>query len=453
MRHLAVRLVAVAGVIAARTALADPQRTPDQTKADRLFSEGRALAKAHRFAEACERFAASDALERTFGTAVNLGECAARGGHPGRAWQLYDAAARVAERDGAHDLAKFARDRAAGLAPQLCTVVVTIADPAPGMTVRIGDREEPPAAEIRALVEPGDIEVVVATADAPALRRTLHGAAGAVVTLDVPPRAPGPTAPRAAAPIPGFVVIERFDARSRAGVDFTYLQATEPDFEDRPTSLRFEVHARYVDPASGFGGYLQVPLAYTHHSDILGDEFTATSVGDIELGGLFVHTLPARDITLVVHAGATLPTGETGSNEQSAANLASLVALPELHDAVPRGISAMLGASVSVRRDKLFARLDLGGDWNLSSSNPSGPGAAIHYDAGAGLDLGSVAVMLELENALLTKDQSGLHAIALSVRAELPPASPYTAIIVPLGSGISNFVELAVIAGIEFTLP
>ncbi|HEY0989791.1 MAG TPA: hypothetical protein VGD80_22135 [Kofleriaceae bacterium] len=452
MRDLPVRLVAAAGLVAARAPLVDAQGTPDHARADRLFTEGRALAKAHHYAEACERFAASDTLERTFGTAVNLGDCASRDGHPGRAWQLYDVAARMAERDGAHELAKFARGRATALAPQLCTVVVTIADPTPRMTVRIGDRDEPPAPEIRALVEPGDIEVVVAAADAPPLRRTLHGAAGSVVTLDVPTRTPRSSAPHAAPPIPGFVVIDRFDGRSRAGFDFTYLRATEPDLEDRPTSLRFEVHARYVDPSSGFGGYLQVPLAYTHHSDILGDEFTATSVGDIELGGLLVRTLSARDITLVVHAGATLPTGETGNNEQSAANLASLVALPQLYDAVPRGISAMLGASASLRNDKLFAHLHLGGDWNLASHDPSGAGAAIHYDAGAGIDLGSLAVMLELENAWLTKDRSGLHAIALSARAELAPTSLYTAIIAPLGSGVSSLVDLAVVIGVELTL-
>src|SRR5204863_8164314 len=105
MRDLAARLVVAAGVIAARAALAGPE----QARADQLFAEGRALAKARRFAEACERFAASDALEHTFGTTVNLGDCAARDGHLARAWQLYSDAAQLAESDGAPDRTRFAR--------------------------------------------------------------------------------------------------------------------------------------------------------------------------------------------------------------------------------------------------------------------------------------------------------------------------------------------------------
>src|SRR5438874_1754891 len=101
--------------------------------ADRLFEEGRLLAKQDRFAEACDRFAKSDAIRRTFGTAVNLGDCAKRDGHARLAWQLYDDAARCAERDGAADLARFARLRARSVAGELCTIIVAIEDPAPDM--------------------------------------------------------------------------------------------------------------------------------------------------------------------------------------------------------------------------------------------------------------------------------------------------------------------------------
>jgi hypothetical protein len=152
--------------------------------ADRLFEEARAFAKASRYAEACARFAQSDAIVHTFGTAVNLGDCAERDGHPDRAWRLYDDAAHKAERDGATDRARFARDRAAALAPMLCTVIVTIAYPTiPGLTIHIDDRDVPPAPVIRTLVEPGRIEVVVSAPSAPEQRRTLYGAAGSVVSV------------------------------------------------------------------------------------------------------------------------------------------------------------------------------------------------------------------------------------------------------------------------------
>ncbi|HMG24567.1 MAG TPA: hypothetical protein VK607_24690, partial [Kofleriaceae bacterium] len=84
----------------------------------------------------------------------------------------------------------FAREQAAALAPRLSTIVVTIADPSvAGMTVRIGDRELPPASEVRALVDPGEIEVVVSAAGVPLLRKTLRGVAGSVATAHLP--APG----------------------------------------------------------------------------------------------------------------------------------------------------------------------------------------------------------------------------------------------------------------------
>jgi hypothetical protein len=158
--------------------------TAQLADADRLFEEGRALAKDGRYAEACVRFAQSDAIEHTFGTAVNLGDCAERDGHPDRAWRLFDDAAHKAERDGMANRAQFARRRAAALAPMLCTVIVTITDPSlPGLTIHIDERDVPPAPEIRTLVQPGRIEIVVAAPGLPEQRRTLYGAASSVVSV------------------------------------------------------------------------------------------------------------------------------------------------------------------------------------------------------------------------------------------------------------------------------
>jgi hypothetical protein len=127
--------------------------------------------------------------------------------------------------------------------------------------------------------------------------------------------------------------------------------------------------------------------------------------------------------------------------------------MPEIYNALARGVTATLGASAAFRRDRLFAHLDLGVDWNIYSHAPSAAGEALHYDAGAGIDLGSVAIMLESENALLSSDRGSLHAVALSARTELDAVSVYAAIVAPLGGDLSDAVELAVIAGAEFTFP
>src|SRR5262249_13920490 len=138
-------------------------------------------------AAACRKFEQSDTLQRTFGTALNLGDCAARDNHLALAWQLYDEAARLAERDGAANRAQFAHDRAAALEPRLCNVIVTLVDPAvAGLSVRIADRDLPPAAKIRVFVDPGDVDVTVTAPRTPGLHQTVHGGAGATVTVNVP---------------------------------------------------------------------------------------------------------------------------------------------------------------------------------------------------------------------------------------------------------------------------
>lgn len=175
---------------AARSVHAEPavtkQDSPSVADADRWFQEGRALAKQGRFAEACALFTQSDAIKRTFGTAVNLGDCANRDGHARLAWQLYSEATRLADRDGAVDLARFSRQRASSVASALCTIVVTLEDSAvTGLTVRIGGRDVPPATEIRELVEPGEVDVVIATPSAQVVRKARCSTAGELATVAV----------------------------------------------------------------------------------------------------------------------------------------------------------------------------------------------------------------------------------------------------------------------------
>jgi hypothetical protein len=180
--------VLMIGVVAAHTVSpvhAEPTPIVQQSDADRLFEQGRMLAKQNRFAEACECFTRSDALQRTFGTAVNLGDCAKRDGRAALAWQLYDDASRLADRDGDADLAKFARQRASSVASELCTLVVRIEDPAVVSTVRIAGHQVPPAAEIHELVEPGKVDVVMAAHGKRLVRRASCRGAGELATISV----------------------------------------------------------------------------------------------------------------------------------------------------------------------------------------------------------------------------------------------------------------------------
>jgi len=176
--------------------------TPAQlADADRWFEAGRALAKAQRFAEACEQFARSDAIERTFGTALNLGDCAVRDGHLDQAWRRYDDAGRLADTAGAASLAKFAHEQAAALTPRLCAIIVTLADPIiAGTTVRVGDRELPAAAKLRWLVEPREIDIAITVPGSPVLHWQFHGKAGETKVISVPAQPPAVTVEDVTAP-------------------------------------------------------------------------------------------------------------------------------------------------------------------------------------------------------------------------------------------------------------
>jgi tetratricopeptide (TPR) repeat protein len=202
MRGRLVTLVAVVAV--ARAARAQP--TPAAiAQAEQLFEEARSLLENQRYAEACEKFARSFAVGRVIGAELNLGDCAEREGRLAAAWRLFDAAARDWEREGDDDRSGHARASADRVATRLATIVVTLPDPpVVGTTVRIAERELPPAREIRELVEPGEVEIVVTVAGRSPVRRTAHARAGAIATIDIPAiESPAPGAsPRRSEPAP-----------------------------------------------------------------------------------------------------------------------------------------------------------------------------------------------------------------------------------------------------------
>jgi tetratricopeptide (TPR) repeat protein len=177
MRGLAIAMVvAVTG-----TAVAEPI---DTSEAGKIFQQGRDLAQLGRFDEACELFTRSYSLDPAPGTALNLADCLERQGHLRRAWALFDVVARNSQ---GQSRGKLARQRADALLALLATVIVRVHDPhVAGLAVRIGDRDETPAAEIRDLIEPHDVELVATAPGRPPFKLLLHPVAGATVVAEIP---------------------------------------------------------------------------------------------------------------------------------------------------------------------------------------------------------------------------------------------------------------------------
>src|SRR5215510_1781358 len=164
---------------------------------------------------------------------------------------------------------------------------------------------------------------------------------------------------------PGFVAIDRFDATSRVGLDIMYLGPHNDIFTDRAIPFRITAHARYVDPASGLGGYVRMPFAFMSTTD----SPTITDFGDLELGGIFAPKLGVPGLGMVLHAGVTLPTGESGENESTLGLAEGLLALPDFYNSLPRATTIKLGASPMIRMGAMFARIDLGLDLNDDAKN------------------------------------------------------------------------------------
>jgi hypothetical protein len=180
----------------------DRSRKAKKRRADWLFERGREMANASRKLEACDLFAESDALLRTFGSAFNLADCEANAGHAERAWKLYNAAAASAAASGNERLARSAYNQASIAATRLCTLQITMPDTdVHGLTVRVGREGMAPAPTIHTVIEPATTTIVVEAANELLFSQIVRCTAGANVSIVVPAfrrRAAAPVAASAA---------------------------------------------------------------------------------------------------------------------------------------------------------------------------------------------------------------------------------------------------------------
>jgi len=128
-RHLALALaLAHAGLLAPADATAQsrPVRDAHERKAaaQALFDEARSLMVARRHAEACPKFAESQALDPAVGTLLNLADCLEKLGRTASAWAEFRAAVAAARAKGQTDRAEVARRRATALERVLVRLVI-----------------------------------------------------------------------------------------------------------------------------------------------------------------------------------------------------------------------------------------------------------------------------------------------------------------------------------------
>jgi hypothetical protein len=153
----------------------------------KLFEEGRALAKDQKWTEACATFDKSLELDRASGTLVNLADCQEHLGHLALAWRLFDEAARLSDKEGNVDRAKFSRDRGQALVPKTSTIVVKLAQPdLAGLNVMVAGQPATVAPEIREVVDPGDVTIEVNAPNHRTFTKQERAEAGLRIVVEVP---------------------------------------------------------------------------------------------------------------------------------------------------------------------------------------------------------------------------------------------------------------------------
>ena len=100
-------------------------------KAIDLFKEGRALAKANKFAEACEKFRQSQELDPELGTLFNIAQCEEKIGKLASALAAYQ---EVAAKDTNAQRQALAAEYQSKLAPRVPKLVVQLESPPPGLS-------------------------------------------------------------------------------------------------------------------------------------------------------------------------------------------------------------------------------------------------------------------------------------------------------------------------------
>lgn len=184
----------------------------DEQRAQVLFSEGRQLMAAQRFAEACERFEQSLRFVDGVGIKFNLADCWEKLGRIASAQALFLGVAASARAAGEAAREQVAGERAAALEPRLGRLLIEVEGAEPGLIVRrnlVGVPREQWGAAVP--VDPGPYEVTAATPAGVRFRKHVYVPAnGALVSVTVPAPVSPPLVAAAApppAPAPDTAVV------------------------------------------------------------------------------------------------------------------------------------------------------------------------------------------------------------------------------------------------------
>jgi hypothetical protein len=144
--------------------------------AQALFDEARDLFTKEQYAQACEKFAASQEMDPKGGTLLNLAICHEKIGRIGTAWVEFQEAKHQAVREGRADREKFAQQRVEALGPIIPRLRFRAAA---GTRVMLDRVEVAPAAwSVGVPVDPGEHVVEASAPGRSSFRSTVNAEKG-----------------------------------------------------------------------------------------------------------------------------------------------------------------------------------------------------------------------------------------------------------------------------------
>jgi hypothetical protein len=238
-----------------------------------------------------------------------------------------------------------------------------------------------------------------------------------------------------------------------AGGELTFVRPdSDGGFKDT-TLLRFDAHGQYISQASGLGGYLSVPFTYAS-----GNNDSISSLGDIEVGGLFLPAgIRSSSFMLVLRGGLTLPTASDAFDKAIVGLAGTLTRLTDYYQVIPQGTSLRLGASPIFTSGNLFGRVDLGLDLNLDNSSDKSAHTFLRFNLGGGIwATPDVAITAELSTLTdLDGDNNAdnnLANFALGARFRAGTVQPYIGLVLPLDNDVSDDIDFGFTVGVDAPL-
>jgi len=178
-----------------KAAIAAGSSATDKAAAEALYREAVALIEQDQTGPACEKFAASQAIDPALGTMLRLADCYDRAGKTASAWALFEQAAATARGANQPERERIAVERGKELEARLSKVVISLTGAAPpGLEVRLNDVVIPTVSLGTALpVDPGQLRVELKAEGYRTLEKRFEIAMGpSSATLELPALEPAP---------------------------------------------------------------------------------------------------------------------------------------------------------------------------------------------------------------------------------------------------------------------